>query len=131
MELPKGWFYLTTRRGKQFNSMVWEDEDPLTGADRYDVIMSLDDARRLGLRNGDEVVVRNDVGEFRGRVRIGTIHPGNVMVFWPEANCLIPCGRYDPNTGEPDYNAAVQVLPAREAGQAVAAGSSGVRDGRA
>ncbi len=30
--VPDGRFVLSTRRGKQFNSMVWEDRDPLTGA---------------------------------------------------------------------------------------------------
>ena len=31
---PPGKFLLSTRRGKQFNSMVWKDVDPLTGAAR-------------------------------------------------------------------------------------------------
>ena len=30
--LPAGRFYVSTRRGKQFNSMVQRDVDPLTGA---------------------------------------------------------------------------------------------------
>ena len=30
--LPAGRYHLSTRRGKQFNSMVWRDRDPLTGA---------------------------------------------------------------------------------------------------
>src|SRR5262249_9971893 len=35
---------LSTRRGKQFNSMVSQDCDPLTGARRDDVLMSSEDA---------------------------------------------------------------------------------------
>jgi molybdopterin-dependent oxidoreductase alpha subunit len=51
-------FYLATRRGKQFNSMVWDQADPLTGARRTDVLISPEDAARLGVRDGDAVVLR-------------------------------------------------------------------------
>ena len=40
---------LSTRRGKQFNSMVQEHQDALTGVRREAVLMSEDDAVRLGL----------------------------------------------------------------------------------
>ena len=40
--------YVSTRRGKQFNSMVQKAVDPLTGAARDDVLIARDDARRLG-----------------------------------------------------------------------------------
>jgi predicted molibdopterin-dependent oxidoreductase YjgC len=45
---PKGKFYLSTRRGEQFNSMVQRAFDPLTGASRNDVFISQEDAIRLG-----------------------------------------------------------------------------------
>ena len=43
-------FRVSTRRGKQFNSMVWDDRDPLTGAARDDVLMSAEDAARARRR---------------------------------------------------------------------------------
>lgn len=109
--LPPGSFYLTTRRGSQFNSMVWDDRDRLTGAARDDVLMAPEDARRLGVRTGDPVLLRSEAGELRGRVRIADIGPGNLAAHWPEANALIRIGHYDPSCGEPDYNAVCEVIP--------------------
>ena len=44
---------LSTRRGKQFNSMVQSSRDALTGAARSDVLLSAADAQRLGLGDGE------------------------------------------------------------------------------
>src|SRR5262249_40743312 len=60
-------FCLSTRRGKQFNSMVHRDRDPLTGARRGDVLMNAEDAARLGLADGDRLLVRSDSGAMTGR----------------------------------------------------------------
>lgn len=118
VELPpangqSGRFILTTRRGKQFNSILLAEVDPLTGAGRNDILMSAEDAKRLGLATGDEVVLRNDLGEFRGRIRIDRVKPGCLQAHWPEVNALIPSGRLDAS-GVPDYNATVEVLRVRE-----------------
>jgi predicted molibdopterin-dependent oxidoreductase YjgC len=48
-----GEFLVSTRRGKQFNSMVQHEVDPLTGASRDAVLMSAVDAEGLGVRDGD------------------------------------------------------------------------------
>jgi molybdopterin-dependent oxidoreductase alpha subunit len=106
--VPKGKFLLSTRRGKQFNSIVQGDFDPLTGARREDVLMAAEDAARLALRAGDTVVLRNEYGRFRGRVKIDRIKPGSLQVHWPEGNVLVPAGRLD-ESGVPDYNAVVEV----------------------
>lgn len=108
--VPPGWFRVATRRGKQFNSMVWDDKDTLTGARRDAVIMSREDAERIGLGEGDRIVLRNDVGRLAGRVRIKPIRPGNVQVHWPEGNVLVRTGVVDPSCGEPDYNAIVEIV---------------------
>jgi predicted molibdopterin-dependent oxidoreductase YjgC len=107
-QAPKGKFVVSTRRGKQFNSIVHDDSDPLTGALRDDVLMAAEDAARLALRAGDTVVLRNEYGRFRGRVKIDRIKPGSLQVHWPEGNVLIPSGRLD-ESGAPDYNAVVEV----------------------
>jgi molybdopterin-dependent oxidoreductase alpha subunit len=107
-QVPKGKFLLSTRRGKQFNSIVQGEVDPLTGARREDVLMAPEDAARLALRAGDTVVLRNEYGRFRGRVKIDRIKPGSLQVHWPEGNALIPSGRLD-ESGVPDYNTAVEV----------------------
>jgi molybdopterin-dependent oxidoreductase alpha subunit len=104
-----GQLRLSTRRGKQFNSMIHRGKDPLTGARRDDVLMSEADAERLGLKDCDAVVLKNAVGAMRGRCRIAPIAAGNVQVHWPEGNVLIERGVCDPESGIPDYNALVSV----------------------
>lgn len=107
VKVPPGKLYLTTRRGKQFNSMLFGEKDPLTGSVRRDeVFVSEEDARRLGISGGDRVVLRSDVGEMRGVARIAGVKPGNLVAQWPEANRLI-ARTWDPISGEPDYNAVV------------------------
>jgi anaerobic selenocysteine-containing dehydrogenase len=106
--LPENGFFVSTRRGKQFNSMVHKDRDPLNGVPR-DVLMSPADASRLGLEDGDEVeLARGDV-RYRGRVKLAAIRPGNLQVHWPEGNVLVPRRAADPESGTPDYNAVVTV----------------------
>jgi molybdopterin-dependent oxidoreductase alpha subunit len=109
--VPDGRFLLSTRRGKQFNSMVWNDVDPLTGAARDALFVSDIDAGSIGVRDGDHVVVRSPYGEMRARVHLAPIRPGNVQAFFPEANPLIAPGRRDPESGVPDFNAIVEVVP--------------------
>ncbi len=109
--IPDGWFRVSTRRGKQFNSMVWHERDPLTGAARDDVLMSAEDAAALGLTAGARVRLRSSAGAMTARVRIAPIRPRNLQVHWPEGNELLSHGRYDPRCGEPDYNALVEVMP--------------------
>lgn len=106
-------FRVSTRRGKQFNSMVQREVDPLTGAARHDVLMSADDARGLGAREGDTVRLQSDVGAMTAYVRIAPIKPGNLEVHWPEGNVLLAPAAIDPRSKEPDYNAQVTVAVVR------------------
>jgi predicted molibdopterin-dependent oxidoreductase YjgC len=124
-------FYLTTRRGKQFNSMLWDERDALTGATRRDAIfIAPEDALQLRVRDGDAIVLRSvgaDGGEtthgasaaqpaaphavareFRGVAQFAPVKPGTLQAFWPEANVLL-ASRIDPQSHEPDYNAWVTV----------------------
>jgi molybdopterin-dependent oxidoreductase alpha subunit len=104
-----GMFSVSTRRGKQFNSMVQRDIDPLNGAARDDVLMSADDALALGLSDGDPVRLISDSGELRARVFVAPIKPGNLAVHFPEGMGLLSADAIDPESQEPDYNAAVRV----------------------
>lgn len=108
---PDGLLALSTRRGKQFNSMVQERRDALTGAGREAILISDVDAGRLGIGDGDEVVVRSAHGEMSGRALLAPIAPGNVQAHWPEANVLIADGRRSAEARIPDYNARVEVRP--------------------
>jgi len=112
VEIPEGEFLLSCRRGRQFNSMVQEDRDPLTGARRTDVLMSEEDGAALGLRRGDEVILRSGTGELRGRYRAMAMKGRNVQVHWPEGNVLLRRGATDPVCGIPDYHTTVTIAPA-------------------
>jgi anaerobic selenocysteine-containing dehydrogenase len=60
-------------------------------------------ARRLGLAAGDAVVVESASGRLHGRLRIGPLADGAVMVHWPEANVLLASGRRSPEADTPAY----------------------------
>jgi molybdopterin-dependent oxidoreductase alpha subunit len=115
VDLPEGSFLMSTRRGKQFNSMVQARRDPLNGALREDVLMHEADVRALGLADGDPIVLRSAAGEYHGRAKVAPIKERNVQVHWPEGNVLLKRGQTDPVCGIPDYNAVVQIVPAGEA----------------
>lgn len=118
--VPEGYFLLGTRRGRQFNSMIQGEIDPLTGAGRDAIFMSPSDATRLSLAEGDAVLLRNDCGEFQGHVKIERIKAGCLLGHWPEVNVLIPAGCLDAS-GVPDYNAIVEVIPVGQAAPALLA----------
>ena len=104
---------LATRRGKQFNSMVQEGDDKITGAKLRDaVFISATDADRLAIANGDPVMVRSDHGAMDGIAFVVPIAAGNVQVHWPEGNVLIEPDHLSPEAKVPDYNARVTVEPA-------------------
>lgn len=102
-------FHVSTRRGKQFNTLVYADIDPLNGAPRDAVLMSEQDAAGLGLENGAAVVLTAGPARYEGRVFLAPIAPGNLQVHWPEGNVLVHHGRTDRDSGVPDYNAMVRV----------------------
>lgn len=118
VDVPDGSFLCTTRRGKQFNSMVHENRDPITGAGREAVYMNADDAAALELAEGDAVTLRSTTGEFSGRVFVAPVAPGNLQVHWPEASVLIDRGCRSPESKIPDYNAVVTVTAAAPVGAA-------------
>jgi predicted molibdopterin-dependent oxidoreductase YjgC len=108
---PEGRYLLSSRRGKQFNSMVFSSRDPLTGAARDALFISAEDAAGLGLEEGAPVLVRSGSGEVRARAHLAPLRPGNLQMFWPECNAVIEAGVRDPVAFVPDYNAVVEVIP--------------------
>ncbi|MFM7127662.1 MAG: molybdopterin oxidoreductase family protein, partial [Actinomycetota bacterium] len=107
--LAEGEFFLSTRRGKQFNSMIFNETDPLTGASRDAVYMNPDDAHELGLAENDALELHSTVGRYRGRVKIVDLPRRSLQVHWPEGNVLIDAGLNDDASRIPDYNAIVTV----------------------
>jgi anaerobic selenocysteine-containing dehydrogenase len=102
-------FRVSTRRGKQFNSMVQREIDPLTGAARDSVLISDADLQRLGWASGTRARLRSPTGVFEGTLLAAPIKAGNLEVHWPEGNVLLSATAIDPDSMEPDYNALVSV----------------------
>ncbi|RJX40085.1 formate dehydrogenase [Paenibacillus pinisoli] len=104
-----GRMYATTRRGKQFNSMIYGEKDSFNAAARHDVLLSSEDAGRLDLKDGDDIVVHNRHGLFHGRAKLAPVASGNIELYWPESNMLFKRGVYEPHAGIPEYNASVHI----------------------
>jgi molybdopterin-dependent oxidoreductase alpha subunit len=102
-------FLVSTRRGKQFNSMVHEAVDPLTGAARDAVYIDRHDAEARGLVDGQLVRLRSGTGEMTGRLRLVRLPQRTLQVHWPEGNVLLASGpdHREPGSQVPDYNAVV------------------------
>jgi anaerobic selenocysteine-containing dehydrogenase len=102
-------FSVASRRGKQFNSLIYAEVDPINGAPRDAVFMNPQDAAGLNLAQNDRVALSNQQGRFEGRVFLAPMAPGNLQVHWPEGNSLLRRGVVEPSGGSPDYNARVKV----------------------
>ncbi len=109
VDLPAGLFRVTTRRGKQFNSMVQEKKDAITGAIREAIFISQADAEQLNLKDGDWVKLENEFGTLKGQIYPVPMLPGNLQVHWPEGNVLLDRSKRSPAAGIPDYNALVRL----------------------
>ena len=106
-----GEFRLMTLRSEgQFNTVVYEDEDIYRGNERRDVVMmNAEDVRRLGLARDTRVRIENAVGSFDALVRIAPLPPGNLAMYYPEANVLIP-REIDPRSGTPAFKSTTARL---------------------
>lgn len=102
-----GTFLVSTRRGKQFNTLIYAEVDPLTGAARDAVFMNEQDAAERGLIDGDRVRLRNGRGVFAGRVFTAPLTRGDLQIHWPEGNHLLDREARDAWSDTPDYNARV------------------------
>ncbi len=116
LDRSPGRFEVSTRRGKQFNTLIYAEIDPLNGSKREAVLMNADDAARLHLKHDDKIELQSAAGKYIGTVHLAPIAPGNLQVHWPEGNVLLATGKVDTGGGVPDYNASVTITPHMECG---------------
>jgi molybdopterin-dependent oxidoreductase alpha subunit len=102
---------MTVRSEGQFNTVVYEEEDIYRGQNGRDVILlNRADIERLGLRVDQQVTVRSVVGVMHGiRVREYDIRGGNALMYYPEANVLVPATT-DPESKTPAFKAVLVTL---------------------
>ena len=106
-----GEFRLMTLRSEgQFNTVVYEDEDLYRGITRRDVVMMAEaDGGRLGLHEFDPVDVVTEIGKLRVVAAFIDIPPGNLAMYYPEANAIVP-RRVDPQSGTPAFKSVLARL---------------------
>ncbi|MBI2823478.1 MAG: FdhF/YdeP family oxidoreductase [Planctomycetia bacterium] len=100
---------MTVRSEGQFNTVVYEDYDLYRGQDRRDVILlNPDDVRRLGLAPEQLVTVTSEAGQMANiLVRpFPRIKAGNALMYYPEANALVP-RRADPRSRTPAFKSVL------------------------
>ena len=104
---------MTVRSEGQFNTVVYEEEDIYRGQVRRDVIlMHPADIQRLGLMAEQRVTVQNETGRLAGVVvrEFPEIRQGNALMYYPEANVLVPRWA-DPKSRTPAFKGiVVQVM---------------------
>ncbi len=86
---------MTVRSEGQFNTVVYEDEDLYRGQDRRDIIlMHPADLDRFGLAHDQRVSVVSETGRMDQVLARGfaEIRQGNALMYYPEANVLVPRG---------------------------------------
>jgi anaerobic selenocysteine-containing dehydrogenase len=105
---------MTVRSEGQFNTVVYEDEDIYRGQERRDVILlNPQDMQRLNLADDQRVTVRSHVGSLSNILArsFPEIRAGNALMYYPEANVLVPRSA-DPHSRTPTFkNISVTVEP--------------------
>ncbi len=83
---------MTVRSEGQFNTVVYDQEDRYRGVESRDVVfMNAEDIRSAGFEEGDRVTVKNATGQMTGMELVTyPIKAGNIMMYYPEANVLVP-----------------------------------------
>jgi anaerobic selenocysteine-containing dehydrogenase len=104
---------MTVRSEGQFNTVVYEEADIYRRQERRDVILlNRDDIVSLGLRADQRVTVRSSVGFMpHVLVRPFDIRSGNALMYFPEANMLVPAAT-DPLSKTPAFKSVLITLEA-------------------
>ncbi len=120
-QLPKHVFsdnefrMMSVRSEGQFNSVVYDEEDLYRGQERRDVVlMNSDDMKRLNLKSDQHVRVRSEAGELRMLlVRPYDVRAGNVLMYYPEANVIVP-HKVDPLSKTPGFKGVKVTIQAEQ-----------------
>ncbi|MGE0757308.1 MAG: FdhF/YdeP family oxidoreductase [Pirellulaceae bacterium] len=115
---PHEFRLMTVRTEGQFNTVVYEEEDIYRGQERRDVVLiSPEDLTRQGWQSDQLVTVRSSAGVMRHlRVRPFDIRSGNALMYFPEANVLVP-RHVDPQSKTPAFKSVLVTIEAEPSSQ--------------
>lgn len=104
---------MTVRSEGQFNTVVYEDYDLYRGQDRRDIVLvHPDDLAQRDLTAGELVEITSRVGAMRAiATAYEKVRPGNVVMYYPEANVLVP-REVDPASRTPAFKHVAVTLRA-------------------
>lgn len=104
---------MTVRSEGQYNSIVYEEHDRYRGQDRRDVIMlNKSDRLRMNLQLNQRVCVKSSAGTLQDvLVREVDIKSGNAVMYYPEANILVPRA-VDPDSRTPPFKCVAITIEA-------------------
>lgn len=103
---------MTARSEGQFNTVVYEEEDLYRGQERRDLILlHPEDFPRLGVEPDQLVTIRSEVGVMANQIAraYDRIRPGNALMYYPEANVLVP-RNLDPLSKTPAFKSVIVTL---------------------
>ncbi len=102
---------MTARSEGQFNTVVYEEYDLYRGQERRDVIlMNKKDIDRLGLSIDQKITVSSGAGTMKNiLVREFDIAKGCAMMYYPEANVLVPQD-HDPRSKTPAFKSVIVTI---------------------
>ena len=83
----------------------------ITPSDHILILIDFQSQMAFATHSIDAITLRSTVGSWTGLARPGPMKERHLQAYWPETNVLIP-RRFDPVSGEPDYNALVTLEPA-------------------
>jgi len=108
---------MTVRSEGQFNSVVYDEDDLYRGQERRDVVlMNQADMDRRQLSVDQHVRVKSEAGELRLLlVRPYDVRPGNVLMYYPEANVIVP-HTVDPLSKTPGFKGVKVSIRAEQVG---------------
>jgi molybdopterin-dependent oxidoreductase alpha subunit len=102
---------MTVRSEGQFNTVVYDTEDRYRGiSGRNVVLMNKNDMTALGLPENCRVTVKNATGTMKEQRAVAyPIKEGNIMMYYPESNILVPRSS-DPQSKTPSFKSIEVVL---------------------
>lgn len=105
---------MTVRSEGQFNTVVYDLNDRYRGIQSRDVVlMNPEDIQANGLQEGQRVNVKNTTGMLVAQELVAyPIKSGNIMMYYPEANILVPRTR-DEQSQTPSFK-SVDVVVEKE-----------------
>ena len=106
-----GYRLTSVRSEGQFNSIIYHEQDSYRSqTERWVVMMNGDDMQREGLMENAVISLKTATGKMANlKVKRFDLRPGNLMVYYPEANILIPRAT-DPRSKTPAFKSVVVEL---------------------